>query len=58
MWNEPNIEPQSYETVKMLLGGDTLSVNKKYEDYVETALLSHVRLVVGIKLSWHNVLCL
>lgn len=35
MWNEPNIEPSSYETVKMLLGGDTLSVNKKYEDYVE-----------------------
>lgn len=35
MWNEPNIEPRSYETVKMLLGGDTLSVNKKYEDYVE-----------------------
>lgn len=35
LWNEPNIEPSAYETVKMLLGGDTLSVNKKYEDYVE-----------------------
>lgn len=30
-----NHEPAAYETVKMLLGGDTLSVNKKYEDYVE-----------------------
>lgn len=34
-WNEPNIEPSQYDTVKMLLGGDTLSVNKKYEDHVE-----------------------
>lgn len=29
LWNEPNIERSQYETVKMLLGGDTLSVNKK-----------------------------
>lgn len=34
MWNEPNIEPACYETVQML-GGDKLSANKKYEDYVE-----------------------
>lgn len=35
LWNEPNIEHSAYETVMMLLGGDTLSVNKRYEDCVE-----------------------
>nr|QVW56851.1 MAG: putative nonstructural protein [Cecropis daurica ambidensovirus] len=32
LWNEPDIEVGQHETLKMLLGGDTLNVKVKYED--------------------------
>lgn len=31
VWNEPNIEPTSFDTVKMLTGGDPLPANVKYQ---------------------------
>lgn len=31
IWNEPNIEPTAYDTVKMLTGGDPLPCNVKYQ---------------------------
>lgn len=31
IWNEPYCEPSSFETLKMLFGGDTLNVKVKYE---------------------------
>lgn len=33
MWNEPNFCDSSEDTIKMLLGGDTMSVNVKYNPY-------------------------
>lgn len=32
LWNEPQVEVGQTETLKMLLGGDTLNVKVKYED--------------------------
>lgn len=31
MWNEPNCEPGSFDTIKMLFGGDNLTVKVKYQ---------------------------
>lgn len=31
IWNEPNIEPSAYDTVKMLAGGDPCPANVKYQ---------------------------
>lgn len=31
LWNEPNCEPNAFDTLKMLFGGDSLSVRVKYE---------------------------
>lgn len=31
LWNEPNCEPGAFDTLKMLFGGDSLSVRVKYE---------------------------
>ncbi|KAF5293721.1 hypothetical protein FQA39_LY03206 [Lamprigera yunnana] len=31
MWNEPSCEPASFETLKMLFGGDSCNVKVKYE---------------------------
>lgn len=31
IWNEPNIEPSQFDTVKMLTGGDPLPANVKYQ---------------------------
>lgn len=31
VWNEPNIQPSSFDTVKKILGGDPCSANIKYE---------------------------
>lgn len=32
IWNEPNIEPSQFDTVKMLTGGDPLAANVKYQN--------------------------
>nr|ASU47551.1 ORF1 [Lone star tick densovirus 1] len=34
IFNEPNIDPAGYETVKMIMGGDPVSANVKYKDAV------------------------
>lgn len=34
VWNEPNIEPSAFDTVKMLCGGDPLAANIKYQSGV------------------------
>lgn len=34
LWNEPNCEPGSFETLKMLFGGDQLAVKVKYKNDV------------------------
>lgn len=31
LWNEPNFEPSAQETLKMILGGDQITVNVKYQ---------------------------
>lgn len=31
VWNEPNVEPSAFDTVKMLTGGDPLPANVKYQ---------------------------
>lgn len=31
VWNEPNVEPSAFETIKMLLGGDPCPANVKYQ---------------------------
>lgn len=33
LWNEPSIMPSAYDTVKMLVGGDSCPVNVKYEKH-------------------------
>nr|UQT02526.1 nonstructural protein [Red mite densovirus 1] len=33
IWNEPNFEESAAETLKMILGGDKLAANKKWEDH-------------------------
>lgn len=35
LWNEPNCEPGSFDTIKMLFGGDSLNCKVKYQhDYI------------------------
>lgn len=43
LWNEPQCESGSFETLKMLLGGDTLNVKVKYES---DTILSKTPIVV------------
>lgn len=43
LWNEPDIEVGQHETLKMLLGGDTLNVKVKYED---DAILARTPIIV------------
>lgn len=58
MWNEPNIEPCAFDTVKMVLGGDTCSVNVKYKNNGTLARSPVIMLsnkeVLGSDVAWKH----
>lgn len=50
LWNEPNIEPSAYDTLKMLCGGDSMPVKIKYHGDVR---ISKTPIII---LTNHNVI--
>lgn len=61
VWNEPNFEPAALDTIKMLLAGDPLKVNVKYqkEQYLQKTpiIVMTNKPVFPNELAFHDRVC-
>lgn len=61
VWNEPNFEPAALDTIKMLLAGDPMKVNVKYqkEQYLQKTpiIVMSNKPVFPNELAFHDRIC-